>query len=164
MNVTEARIRRIFRLGLWLKGAHSLLEVAGGLALAVLSHDLLVSIATALTRAELLEDPRDLVASAIRHASETLTADTQSFAAWYLFSHGAIKLVLVGGVLRNRLWAYPAFNAAMIGFILYQVYRMSFEITLALVAITVLDMIVLVLAWHEYKFVRREGQHDLDAK
>jgi uncharacterized membrane protein len=43
----------------------------------------------------------------------------------------------------------------MIGFILYQVYRMSFEVTFVLLAITVLDLVVLFLAWHEYGFVRR---------
>ncbi|MBD3804787.1 MAG: DUF2127 domain-containing protein [Thioclava sp.] len=53
--------------------------------------------------------------TALRQTAESLTADTQHFAAWYLLiSHGAIKLVLVAGGLRDRSWAYPAFIAAMI--------------------------------------------------
>ena len=120
------------------------MEVLGGLALALISHDTVVGIATALTRAELMEDPRDLVANAMRQAAEGFTTDAQSFAAWYLFSHGLIKLALVAAVLANRVWAYPAFIAAMIGFILYQVYRMSFEVSFVLVAITVLDS----SSWH----------------
>ena len=119
-------------------------------------------IATALTRAELMEDPRDLVANALRQAAEGFTTDAQSFAAWYLFSHGLIKLVLVAAVLANRVWAYPAFMAAMIGFILYQAYRMSFEVSFVLVAITVLDVVVLALAWHEYGYVRRERLRQRD--
>jgi uncharacterized membrane protein len=71
--------------------------------------------------------------------------------------------VLVAAVLTNLAWAYPAFIMAMIGFILYQVYRMSFEVTFVLVAITVLDLVVLFLAWHEYCFVRREQQRRSDA-
>lgn len=51
----------------------------------------------------------------------------------------------------------------MIGFIIYQVYRMTFDVTFVLVAITLLDLIVLFLAWHEYGFVRRERQRSLDA-
>lgn len=145
-----------------MKGAHSLAEVLGGLAFAYLSHDLIVRIATALTRAELIEDPRDLVANALRQAAEGFTTGAQSFAAWYLFSHGLIKLVLIAAVLTNRVWAYPAFIAAMIGFIVYQVYRMSFEVTFTLVAITVLDLVVLFLAWHEYGFVRRERRRRPD--
>jgi uncharacterized membrane protein len=143
MRIAETDIRRVFRASLWLKGAHSLVEVLGGLALALMSHDTVVGIATALTRAELMEDPRDLVANALRKAAEGFTTDAQSFAAWYLFSHGLIKLVLVAAVLANRVWAY-------------QVYRMSFEVSFVLVAITVLDAVVLALAWHEYGYVRRE--------
>jgi uncharacterized membrane protein len=110
-----------------------------------------------------LEDPRDLVASALRQAAEGFTTDAQSFAAWYLFSHGLIKLVLVVAVLTNRAWAYPVFIMALIGFILYQVYRMTFDVTFVLVSITVLDLIVLALALHEYGFVRRDRQRSLDA-
>jgi uncharacterized membrane protein len=91
------------------------------------------------------------------------TTDSQTFAAWYLFSHGVIKLVLVVAVLTNQVWAYPAFIVAMIGFILYQVYRMTFDVTFIMVAITVLDLIVLFLAWHEYSLLRRQRQHSSDA-
>lgn len=134
----------------------------GGLALAFVSHDLIVWLATALTRAELMEDPRDIVANTLRQAAEGFSTDAQSFAAWYLFSHGMIKLVLVAAVLANRVWAYPAFIAALIGFILYQVYRMTFGVTFVLVSITVLGLIVLVLAWHEYRFLRHERSLDAD--
>lgn len=155
MRIAEDDIRRVFRVSLWLKGLHSLTEVLSGLALVFLSHELIVKLATVLTRAELMEDQRDLVANALRQAAEGFTADAQSFAAWYLFSHGLIKLLLVVAVLTNRVWAYPAFIAAMIGFIVYQVYRMTFGVTFVLAAITVLDLIVLVLAWHEYRFIRQ---------
>nr|WP_287261953.1 hypothetical protein [Thioclava sp.] len=40
---------------------------------------------------------------------------------------------------------------------------MSFEISLALIAITVLDLVVLALACHEYGVVRRERKRSLDA-
>ncbi|MEN9409829.1 MAG: hypothetical protein RL216_1803 [Pseudomonadota bacterium] len=162
MRITEVGIRRVFRVSLWLKGLHSLVEVLGGLALVFLSHEVIVRIATALTRAELVEDPRDLVAKALRQAAEGVSADAQSFAAWYLFSHGMIKLVLVLAVLANRVWAYPVFILAMIGFILYQVYRMTFDVTPVLGVITVLDLIVLFLAWHEYGLVGREHKCRLD--
>lgn len=107
MHVPETDIRRVFQVSLWLKGAHSLLEVLGGLALAFLSHHLVVRMVTALTAAELLEDPRDLVANAARQAAEGFTTDAQTFAAWYLFSHGLIKLVLVAAVLTNRSGPIP---------------------------------------------------------
>jgi len=164
VRIAEADIRRVFQASLWLKGLHSLTEVLSGLALAFLSHDVIVRVASAMTRAELIEDPRDFIANSLRHATEGFSTDAQSFAAWYLFSHGLIKLVLVVAVLMNRVWAYPAFITAMLWFIVYQAYRMTFHVTFALVAITVLDLIVLFLAWHEYRFLRRERQHSSDAE
>lgn len=156
MKISEADIRRAFQASLWLKGAHSLLEVLAGLALFLVSHEAIVRLARALTRAELMEDPHDLVAGTLRQAAEGFGSGAQAFAAYYLFSHGVVKLVLVGAVLANRIWAYPAFIAALIGFILYQVYRMSHQVTVLLVAITILDVVILVMAWHEYRFIRRE--------
>lgn len=159
MRVSEGAIRRLFRVGLWLKAAHSLVEIFAGLALAFMAHDRITALAWALTQDELLEDPHDLVADALRHAAEGMSADVQGFAAWYLFTHGAIKLALVAGVLANRLWAYPAFIAALCGFILYQVYRMvSLQVTFALIALTVIDIVVLVLSTHDYRLVRRDRQ------
>lgn len=113
-----------------------------------------------LTWAELMEDPGDLLANALRHAAEGFGADAQSFAAWYLFGHGAVKLALVIGVLANRSWAYPAFIAAMIGFVAYQVHLMRLDLSAPLVLITLLDLLVLALAVHEYRFRRRERLQD----
>ncbi|MGR3381480.1 DUF2127 domain-containing protein [Roseovarius indicus] len=53
-----------------------------------------------------MEDPGDLVAGALRRGTEGFGSDAQSFVAWYLFGHGAIKLALVVAVLANRSWAY----------------------------------------------------------
>jgi len=39
---------RVFQASLWLKSAHSLLEVMGGLALAFVSRDLIIRMATAM--------------------------------------------------------------------------------------------------------------------
>lgn len=48
-------------------------------------------------------------------------------------------------------------------FTLYQFYRMTFDVTFVLMVITMLDLTVLFLAWHEYGLVRRERQRSPDA-
>ena len=151
-NPREDTLRGLFRASLFLKGAHSLIEVMAGLLLYALPHEAITAFVRRLTWAELMEDPGDLVANALRHAAEGFGGDTQSFAAWYLFSHGAIKLSLVVAVLANRAWAYPAFIAATIGFVLYQLYLMRLGLTLPLVLITLIDLVVLGLAIHEYRY------------
>lgn len=155
----EETLRRLFQASLWLKWAYSLTEVAGGLLLYILPHDAITALVRRLTWAELMEDPGDLIAGKLRQAAEGFGADAQSFAAWYLFSHGAIKLALVIAVLANRSWAYPTFIAAMIGFVGYQLHLMRLDLSVPLVLITLIDLIVLALAIHECRFRRRVRLH-----
>lgn len=153
--ISENVVRRFFRLSLWLKAAHSLIEVIGAVLLYLIPQQAITALVTRLTWSELMEDPQDIIANSLRQAAESFGADAQAFAAWYLFSHGAIKLILVLAILADRKWAYPVFIAGMIGFIAYQLYLMALHVSIPLVAITILDVVVLALAIHEYRFRTR---------
>lgn len=153
--ISNSSVRKFFRLSLWLKGAHSLIEVIGAILLYMIPLRAITWLVTRLTWAELLEDPQDFVANSLRQAAVAFGADAQAFAAWYLFTHGLIKLVLVLAILADRKWAYPVFIAGMIGFIAYQVYLMALHVSIPLVAITILDVVVLALAIHESRFRTR---------
>jgi uncharacterized membrane protein len=87
--------------------------------------------------------------------AQNLTVSTQRFYAFYLLSHGVIKLLLVAGLLRKKLWAYPASLLVLGLFIVYQLYRFSYTHGIGLIVLTVFDVIVMGLIWHEYQMVRR---------
>lgn len=91
MPITEHRIHEIFRISVILKGLHALIEIAGGLAFYLLSNQAILKAVNTLTQAELVEDPRDMVATHLLGAAQALTGSTQSFYAFYLFSHGLVK-------------------------------------------------------------------------
>lgn len=148
----------LFHLGLWLKGLHSLIEVIGAGLLYVIPQQAITGWVMRLTWSELLEDPQDILANALRHAVQSFGSDARAFAAWYLFSHGLIKLVLVLAILTNRAWAYPVFIVSMVGFIAYQVHLMTIRTSVPIVAITLLDAVVLALAVQEYRHRRRSGR------
>ena len=153
--MNERRIHQIFEISLVLKGAHALIECAGGLVFAFVSTGAITSLVNALTQEELLEDPNDFVATHLLSAAQNFNVSTQRFYAFYLLSHGAIKAFLVIGLLRNKLWAYP-FSLAILGlFILYQLYRYSYTHGPGLIVLTVFDIFVVGLIWHEYRLVRR---------
>ena len=61
----------------------------------------------AVTRAELAAHPHDAVAAHLVEWARDLSIGTQHFVAFYLLSHGAIKLWVIIGLLRERLWYYP---------------------------------------------------------
>jgi uncharacterized membrane protein len=155
----EARIRRLFHVSLLLKAAHSVLEIVGGILLVVVSREGILKIVNRLTQEELFEDPHDWIANYLVQGAQNLSAQSKSFAAFYLLSHGVIKLGLIVAILRNKLWAYPAFMIALVLLIAYQSYKLLHGLSIGLAALTVLDLIVLALTWHEYRFVRATAHH-----
>jgi uncharacterized membrane protein len=153
--MNERRIHRIFEISILLKGAHALIECIGGLALAIVGTSTIVSWVNALTQDELVEDPTDFIGTRLSSMASNFSVSTQHFYAFYLLSHGVIKVLLVAGLLRNKLWAYPASLAVLGLFIAYQAYRYSYTHGFGLIVLTVFDIFVMWLIWHEYQLVRR---------
>lgn len=153
--MNEQRVHQIFEVSLLLKGAHALIECVGGLLLALVSTSTIVSLVNRLTQEELVEDPHDFIASHLMNAANHFSVGTQHFYAFYLLSHGLIKIALVAGLLRGKLWAYPASLVALLLFIVYQLYRFSYTHSAGLIVLTIFDLIVIWLIWHEYRLVLR---------
>ena len=155
MQVNEHRIHQAFRVSVILKGLHALTEIVGGLVFYLASAPVILHWVNLLTQEELIEDPRDFVATHLISAAQQLTGATESFYAFYLISHGLIKVVLVVGLLREKLVAYPLSLIALGAFIVYQLYRYSYTHSFGLILLTVFDLIVIVLVWHEWRLLRK---------
>jgi uncharacterized membrane protein len=152
--MNERRIHQIFELGVLLKGAHAAIECVGGAALAVMAPGGIAAMVNTWTQDELIEDPNDFIATHLLALAQGISIGTQHFYAGYLLSHGVVKLLLVIGLLRGRLWSYPASIVALALFIAYQLYRFSYTHSLGLIALTVFDLVMIWLIWHEWRVVR----------
>lgn len=155
MQVNEHGIHQVFRVSVILKGLHALTEIVGGLVFYLISAPTVLHWVNLLTQEELTEDPRDFVATHLLTAAQNLTGATESFYAVYLISHGLIKVILVVGLLRERLIAYPLSLIALGAFIVYQLYRYSYTGSFGLILLTIFDVIVIVLVWHEWRLLRK---------
>lgn len=151
----ERTIRIAFRISLWAKAVFAVSEIVGGVTAFFVTKQFLVHVANVVTQGELSEDPTDLVANYLRHAARHLSLGTQHFAAVYLLAHGVIKLWLVVGLLRLRLWYYPTALVVFGAFVVYQLYRFGATHSVTLLFITALDLVVIGLTWHEYRYLRR---------
>jgi len=149
--MNEQKIHRIFEISVLLKGAHALLEIVGGIALYLISTDTVANLVKLLTQEELIEDPNDYVATHLLTMAQHFSVESKSFYAFYLLSHGLIKLLLVVGLLRERMWSYPASLVALGAFIVYQLYRFSYTHSPGLIALTIFDLFVIWLVWHEWR-------------
>ena len=156
----ERRIYNLFRISVFLKGAHALLELVGGALLLMVSPAFifLPQIIANLTQEELTEDPNDLIANFFLQTAHQLSISSELFAAMYLLSHGIIKIILVVALLKNKSWAYPWSIAVLSIFIAYQLYRFTHTHSFWLIALSVFDVVVLYLIWREYRIVKSHLQ------
>ena len=153
--MNERRIHEIFEISVLLKGVHALIECIGGLALVFVSTGAITGLVDTLTQEKLIENPNDFVATHLIHLMQDFTVGTQRFYAFYLLSHGIIKGFLVVGLLRNKLWAYPASLVCLGLFIVYQLYRYSYTHGAGLITLSIFDTFLMGLIWHEYRLLRR---------
>jgi uncharacterized membrane protein len=147
------RLHRVFTLGIWVKGIDGLLEIIGGAILLLTSNAALNRLVIALTQHELVEDPHDWIATAARQTVVQLSASTRLFGSVYLIVHGLAKVVLVVGLLRGQRWAYPVGIGFLWLFIVYQLYRLSYQFSLGLLLLTLLDVMIVGLIRREYRFL-----------
>ncbi|TAL79264.1 MAG: DUF2127 domain-containing protein [Burkholderiaceae bacterium] len=155
--MNERRIHQLFAASVLLKGAHALLECVSGIALALVNTAAIVTLVKMITQDELIEDPKDFIANLLLTFAHTFSISSQHFYALYLLSHGAVKVFLVICLLKNKLWAYPVSLGVLGLFILYQAYRFSYTHSIGLIVLTLFDLVVMVLIWHEYRHLRQSA-------
>jgi uncharacterized membrane protein len=149
---------RVFEIGIIGKGLNGAAELIGGLLLLFLTPDRIHHLVASLTQGELSEDPHDFVATHLLHTAGGLSGKTLLFGAVYLLAHGIVKIVLVIALLLNKLWAYPWMIVVLVLFIGYQSYRIALTPTAGLIALTVFDLVIVVLTWREYRRQRLARQ------
>jgi uncharacterized membrane protein len=140
-----------FQISIFFKGLDGVLEIVGGLLLFFVRPDTISRLVTALTQHELSADRNDVIARYLVRLTQDFSANSWLFAGVYLLSHGIVKVFLVESLLRGRLLAYPAAIVVFALFIIYQMYRYFLRPSLGMIALSILDLIVIVLTWLEYR-------------
>jgi len=155
MKLSETNYRSLFQATLFLKGLIALGEVVAGFLFAFASYATLRGWAYAFTGDELMERPSDLFWHYLLAAFHGITATPREVWAFIFLSHGIVKLALIAGLLKGKLWTYPWSAVIFTGFIAYQIWQMLATFSLALLLITILDAVVVALILHEYRWQRR---------
>ena len=151
----RSMLHYLFELGVSLKFLNGVLEVIGGFVLLFTTPQSLSKLAATLLTNELFEDPKDLVAKTLLHATQDLSASTQFFASIYLLVHGIVKVGLVVALWKKKLWAYPLAGVVLVLFTIYQVYLYAHSRSPFQLFLTAVDVLILLLLWSEYRRVKR---------
>lgn len=157
-NAAEKRLHGLFEASLWIKALFALSEIVAGAAAYFIPSHVVLTFVLRITGHELREDPHDVVAGVLLHAAQHLSLGSQAFAAVYLLAHGVLKLWLIVGLLRERLWIFPVSVVIFALFIAYQLYRYAYTHSVWLILLSVLDLGVIALTWHEFRRIQRRGR------
>lgn len=157
MEKRTGKIIHYFFLGSILaKAIDGLIEVASGLVLVLVSKGKLIDLVYKLTSTELSEDKNDLIANWIINNIPHVSVAAQHFAAYYLLSHGIVKVILVLALFKRKLWAYPVAMFAFSVFVVYQSITYFQNHSFLLLVLTVLDIAVVLLTYWEFKRLKGE--------
>jgi uncharacterized membrane protein len=141
----------LFKIGIYFKAVFALVEITSGILLIFSNQEIISRIVYFMFQNELIEDPNDFFANFIFNLTDQFTLDAKLFLSLYVLSHGAIKIIALVGLFRNKLWAYPVSIIIFTLFIIYQLARFTSTHSLWLVFLTFIDLIFIWLVWLEYK-------------
>ena len=157
MKLTEKQIHLLFKMGVLIKGIDGALEAIAGFALLFTSPGSLRKAVDWLTQGELQEDPTDFIANHFVEFFHQLSLSTKHFASAYLLVYGITKMGLAIGLLRGKLWCYPIALAVLGTFLSYQMYRLSHNHSVGLGVLSIVDLIVIILIWRDYKYMKAKS-------
>lgn len=156
MNETSA-VQNIY-IGFWvsvvLKGLISVAEVAGGIVILFIPTDILTALAQSFFDTGILGDPNGFLAMRFMQTLGEFTSATQTFVAIYLLVRGLIKSLVLGAVISNKLWAYPASLMVLGALVAFQAYQILSTHSLVVTCITIFDLVVMYFVYCEYLIVK----------
>ena len=151
----ERKLYKIFVGSLILKGLNASFECVIGAALFFIKPTAITKLAVILTQGELVEDPNSALANYILKIAHNFSVSSHTFLIYYLLIHGVIKLLLIGGLLMDKKWSYPLAMIILSLFVIYQIFQYTYTPSWWLLALTVFDLFILVLVYHEYRYGRK---------
>lgn len=164
--LTEKNYHRFFEFGVIVKLAISIGETLLGILLYFVSTETINNIIYYFLGSELREVPRDRIWAFLLRGLEGFSgpasqgfigAGAQSFWAFIFLTHGLAKLFLAVGLLKNKLWAYPASAVVFTLFVIYQTFTLARGYDLFLLILTLFDVALIGLILHEYRHKRRSS-------
>jgi len=149
------RQHRLFEIALLLKGLNGIVELAGGMLVLFVPLRTVNQLVLWLTASEIEDDPNDWLARTLIDAAEKLSMGTKLYASFYLLAHGAIKLLLVYFLWREKPWAFPMGLSLIGALVCYSCYRFTHTHAVSLLVFAAVDLVIMWFIWREY-LLRRQ--------
>lgn len=153
----KSLIHRFLHIAIFIKGVDGCIDVLTGAALFIFGQRMMVRIIPFLLRRELLEDPKDLIVNYLFELPLHISHGTQVFLSFYLLIHGVVKIALAIAFNINDYRIHNGAEVVLFISILYQTYRFTHTHSLLLLAVTLMDIIILILVHREGAELKKKG-------
>lgn len=156
---------RVYKIGVAIKGFDGAVELLAGLGLWLapgVIHSLLDLVGDAAQ--ERTGHAAQQIAEYVGRLDASVTNGSLTFVIFFLIFHGVIKLGLVYCLLRKIVIAYPMALLALCMFLVYQVYALITEPGPLMAVLTVLDVLIIILVYGEYRKLLSERTNSRESK
>ena len=143
-----------FLMSMLAKGLLGLSQLLGGILLWLVPASNISKWVAGLARLELVEDPNDPMAQFVLRLATSTPITNENFYLIYLLIHGVLNLGLVLALVAGFKWAYPLSIAALVGFVLYQGYKITLGAGVVMIILSTIDIIVIWLIWREWQTLK----------
>lgn len=147
-------IHTSFDIALVLKGLDALAEIICGIALYFLSPETLNRMIAIVSGKELAEDPTDIIMNYLVAYGQTFTITSLKLGMIFLLTHGIVKMVMILLLWNQKMWAFPFSIIAFAAFVVFQTYHLIGSFSIMLLALTILDILVIILTILEYRRIK----------
>jgi len=147
-------IDKIFEIAILIKSFAGLFEVLAGVAIALGGKLVINNIIIEFAQQEVAEDPGDIFANFLIKATSDFTAGSYLFAVIYLLFHGAVNLLLVLALMKNKAWGYHWAIVGFSSFAIYQAYRYFHTHSPMLLVLILFDIFFISVIIVEYRRMR----------
>lgn len=158
------QVHRAYLGGVWVKGAHGVLDVLTAVVLLAAPQLLPAGILWAAGEAG---DDLGPSGTAVSGALRTVGTDLLTWPAWllgaFLLVHGVVKLASAVCLLRRIVRGYPWAILALSALLTYQIIDAAITASPTMTGLAVIDLAVIALVLGEYRQLRCEHRIPADA-
>ncbi|MDE2079242.1 MAG: DUF2127 domain-containing protein [Patescibacteria group bacterium] len=144
----------LFEVSVIVKGIDGLLEILLGSVILFVDRHIIGTVIVFYLQHEFTNDPHDWLAVHLLRFWNHLTTASEFFIGLYFLANGAVKVILVAGLLKQKLWAYPTAVVLLSCFAAYEIFRYFHSYSLILLWLIAIDAVTVYLIWDEYEAKR----------
>jgi uncharacterized membrane protein len=149
-------VHQAFWWSLFIKGLDGLLQFLGGIAVLAVEPGTLGRFYRWVTRFLFGHRSGNPEAAFISDTAHAFHINSESLVAIYLLVNGIIKLLLVYGLLKEKLWVFPAALAGFILFFSLEIYRLSVHFYWGIFIFMCISVFVITMVILEWRKVRAQ--------